>query len=254
MPGVDFNILNNSNNMKQQYISDREKIEEQMIRFDQLHTVAEMAASMAHEVRSPMTTVRGLLQLLGDKEECRPYKDYFDLMIEELDGANAMISEYLSLTKIKPEDLSMQNLNNIIKTMYPLLNAEAVKREQEIILDLDDIPDSCLAMNEIRRLIINLVRNGLEAMESGKQLSIITRSEDGKVILSIVDQGHGIPADIKLEVGTPFFTTKEHGTGLGLSVCYQIAAHHGASIDYESDQNGTSFSVSFLKTRINNPQ
>ncbi len=240
----DWSIFNS------QYISEIEKFEKEMARFDQLHTVAKMGASIAHEVRNPMTTVRGLLQMLGDKEDCQPYKEYFDLMIEEIDAANAMISEYLSLTKVKPVKYSQQNLNRVIKAISPLIAADATKSDQELILELEDIPDCYMDSYEVRRLILNLARNGLEAMDSGGKLKIRTRSDGRSIVLSIIDQGHGIPQEIQDRIGTPFFTTKEQGTGLGLTICYGIATRHNAVIDLVSSEAGTTFSVNFNPSGI----
>ncbi|HBS58838.1 MAG TPA: hybrid sensor histidine kinase/response regulator, partial [Firmicutes bacterium] len=98
---------------------------------------------------------------------------------------------------------------------------------------------------EIRQLILNLVRNGLEAMDSGGMLTIETGVNDKGVVLAVRDQGKGIPEEILSKLGTPFFTTKKDGTGLGLAVCYRIASRHGAMIEYETSPEGTDFYIYF---------
>ncbi len=98
---------------------------------------------------------------------------------------------------------------------------------------------------EIRQLLINLVRNGLEAMEPGGNILISTYPEEGSVILSVRDEGKGIAPELLNKLGTPFFTTKESGTGLGLAVCYSIAARHQASIEPMSNSSGTIFMIRF---------
>ena len=98
---------------------------------------------------------------------------------------------------------------------------------------------------EIRQLILNLSKNGLEAMEAGGCLTIHTCTKGDEVWLSVEDQGHGIDPELLEKIGTPFFTTKETGTGLGLAICYSIAARHHARIDVQTGPDGSTFSVIF---------
>lgn len=94
---------------------------------------------------------------------------------------------------------------------------------------------------EIRQCILNLVKNGLEAMSKGGAVTVKTYLTDNQVVLEVQDQGCGIPVEVQNSIGTPFLTTKEQGTGLGLSVCFSIAKRHGAVLDFKTDQKGTSF-------------
>lgn len=233
-------------------ISARRKMEDEITRLEQLRLVGEMAASIAHEIRNPMTTVRGFLQLLSEKEGCRENKEYFDIMIEEIDSANALISEFLLMAKEKKINYAMHDLNQVVKAIYPLLEADAIKSDKQINLDLEEIPDLYFDAREIRQLIINLVRNGLESMEPGGQITIRTANDTDHVILSIEDQGHGIAADILEKLGTPFFTTKDFGTGLGLAICYSIAARNNAAIEVETNGLGSTFSVVFKQHELQN--
>ena len=226
-------------------ISVRRKLEQEMARLERLNLVGEMAASIGHEVRNPMTTVRGFLQMLGRKTENSHNDEYFKLMIEELDRANSIISEFLSLAKNKSVDLKMQSINNIIDALYPLLQADAIINGKEIKLGLGEIPQLKLDEKEIRQLILNLVRNGLEAMPQATKLLISTFTEEDEVVLAIKDQGTGIPPEILDRLGTPFLTTKENGTGLGLAVCYSIANRHNAVVVPQTGPEGTTFFVRF---------
>jgi len=226
-------------------ITDRKQVEKEMARLDRLHLVGEMAACIGHEIRNPITTVRGFLQLLKGKWEDVKYKEYFELMIEELDRSNLIITEFLSLAKNKAVDLKSQNLNSIVKALSPLLVADAINSSKYVILELEDIPDLLLDEKEIRQLILNLVRNGLEAISPGGKLTIRTFTDGKKVVLAVRDQGKGIEPDILKKIGTPFLTTKDNGTGLGLAVCYSIAARHKAEIEVETGPTGTTFFVRF---------
>jgi len=235
-------------------ISELKQLKEEMLRLDRLNLIGEMAAGIGHEIRNPMTTVRGFLQFLGAKKACAGYKDFFDLMIEELDRANAIITEYLSLAKNKNIELKEQNLNFIVKSLFPIIQADAMLADKYVALVLGDIPALPLDEKEIRQLILNLARNGLEAMASGGTLTIRTYSDADKVVLEVQDKGQGIAPDALKKLGTPFFTTKDKGTGLGLAVCYSIATRHKAKIEVKTDSGGSIFVVRFQRKSPVAPQ
>jgi len=226
-------------------ISERKRYENDLARLDRLNLIGEMAAGIGHEVRNPMTTVRGFLQLYRKKDSFMQYTEIFDLMIDELDRANSIITEFLSLAKNKVVNLTFQNLNTILTNLSPLIQADAMQFDKYINLQLEEIPELPLDEKEIRQLILNLVRNGLEAMSSGGNLAIRTYIEGQEMVLSVQDQGKGIEPDILEKIGTPFFTTKDSGTGLGLAVCYGIAARHNAVINIKTSPKGTTFLVMF---------
>lgn len=223
----------------------RKNLEKMTSLFDRMSMVGNMAATVAHEIRNPMTTVRGYLQILGRKEKNQADKDKFKLMIEEIDRANAIIREYLSLSREKAAVFKTCSLNNIIETLFPLIQADANSSKVYVHLNLTNIPELLLDDNEIRQLLLNLVRNGMEAMPNGGKLIIHTFPEGSNTILSISDQGSGIPSHVLDKLGTPFFTTKDTGTGLGLPLCYQIAQRHNATITIDTSEEGTTFFVHF---------
>ncbi|TWH47342.1 ATP-binding protein [Sporomusa sp. KB1] len=226
-------------------ITHRKKLEQMTALFDRMSMVGSMAATVAHEIRNPMTTVRGYLQFLGKKEKYQTDKEKFGLMIAELDRANSIIREYLALSHDKMVNLQKCSLNNIIEALFPLIQADANSAQVYASFDLSVIPELLLDENEIRQLLLNLVRNGLEAMPAGGKLIIRTALLESKVVLSISDQGSGIPPQVLEHLGTPFFTTKDTGTGLGLPICYQIAHRHNANIKIDTSEQGTTFLVYF---------
>lgn len=223
----------------------QKKLENDMIRLDQMTLVGEMAASIGHEVRNPMTTVRGFLQLFAEHIDSTKYSEYIPLMISELDRANSIITEFLSISQTKKVELAQQNLNDLIEHILPLVQVDAINEEKSIQLDLKTIPDLLLDHKEIRQVILNLVRNGLEAMDKGGCLTIETSLVDQEVILAVRDEGKGINPEIMERLGTPFITTKEMGTGLGLAVCFGIAARHNATVIAETSPQGSTFFVKF---------
>jgi len=226
-------------------ITERKKMEQMASLLDRMNMVGSMAATVAHEIRNPMTTVRGYLQVLGRKQEYNKDKEKFILMIEEIDRANAIIREYLSLSREKVANLKKCSVNTIIEALFPLIQADANSSNVSVALDLTAIPELLLDENEIRQLLLNFVRNSIEAMPAGGNLLIHTYLKDSKAILSISDQGSGIPSHVLDHLGTPFITTKDTGTGLGLPICYQIAHRHHANIKIDTSDQGTTFSIYF---------
>lgn len=226
-------------------VTEKRALEKEIARFDRLNLIGEMSAGISHEIRNPLTTVRGFLQLLHEKEVSTNLKSYYDLMITELDRANSIITEFLSLAHHKAINLKKNNLNDILGALYPLILADALKNNKNIILQQQEIPEILVDEKEIRQLILNLVRNGFEAMDPGGNLTVSTTQIKQEVVLTIQDQGKGIDAKLQDKIGTPFFTTKDDGTGLGLAVCYSIANRHNAVLDFESSKEGTTFFVRF---------
>ncbi|WP_207647205.1 ATP-binding protein [Desulfosporosinus sp. BG] len=226
-------------------ITELKKMQAEMARLDRLNLVGQMAAGIAHEIRNPMTTVRGYLQFLGAKQEYITQRSTFDLMISELDRANSIITEFLSLTRNQPTRLKCQNLNDILNNLYPMIEADAFNQNKLIKFIPQEIPDIQLSTKEIHQLVLNLCHNGLEAMREQSRLTIRTFTDSEGVVLSVQDEGAGIGKEAVGKLGTPFYTTKEGGTGLGLAMCYNIAESHNASIDVDTGPQGTTFFVRF---------
>ncbi|MBP2642588.1 MAG: sasA 14 [Firmicutes bacterium] len=233
-------------------ITIRKKLEHMSSMLDRMNLVGNMAATVAHEIRNPLTTVRGYLQILARKTEYERDKDKFKLVISEIDRANSIIGEYLSLSREKMTRLKICSLNVIVESVFPLIQADAVSSKIFSYLSLSPVPELLLDENEIRQLLLNLVRNGIEAMPNGGNLTIGTFTDDSSVILSVSDQGMGIPPHVLDKIGTPFITTKNKGTGLGLPICYQIAHRHNATIKIDTSNQGTTFLVYFSLSASNN--
>lgn len=227
-------------------ITEEKKIREELGRLEAMKLVSQIAAGISHEIRNPMTTVRGYLQLLSQKKNYSDEKSKFELMIEELDRANQIITEFLSLAKNKTTPLQPRDLNEVIRTLAPLLEADAASQSKSFRTRLyPNMPKILLNINEIRQLVLNLVRNGFEATGVNGRVSILTYPEHDNVILAIEDNGCGIPADILKSLGTPFLSTKANGTGLGIPTCYNIARHHNAIIKVDTGKEGTTFYIQF---------
>lgn len=229
-------------------ITEVKEMERQVERLDRLRLVGEMAASIGHEIRNPMTTVRGYLQVLQTKPDFQKYNEQMTLMVEELDRANGIISDFLKLAKNKAIELRQLNLASVVTRLYPLLNTETILRGNSLILNLEGSAMVLADENEIHQLILNLVRNALDASSNGTPITLRVFQSDTHCVLAVEDKGAGIPSDILDNLGAPFLTTKESGTGLGLAVCFSIAERHHASIQVQTSLKGTVMSVVFPKS------
>lgn len=226
-------------------ITELKAYQKEMSRLESLSIIGQMAASIAHEIRNPITSVKGFLQLFQGLDRYAEDRDAMDLMIYELDRVNDIISAFLSMAQNRSIELKRLNLNHSIVNLLPLLIADAQKNAVSIETDLQEVAAIMVNEGEIRQLLFNLVRNGIEAMPGGGSLLIKTYEDQNGVNLLIKDKGKGMAADVLEKIGTPFFTTKDNGTGLGMVVCYSIAERHHASISIDSNSEGTSFVVLF---------
>lgn len=251
-------IHTNSSNEKDgvvimlQDITELEAMRMELFHAEQLSMVGQMAAGITHEIRNPMAVVRGFLQLMREKSP-DDLHHYYRIVMEELDRANSIISDFLSLAQNQVMNKESQTLEEIINELSPLLWADANLRGMSIEVILDNkVPPLLLNVKEIKQVILNLARNAMEAMEDHKgHLLIKTRLIRSEVSLVVQDNGPGIPHDQLGKLFEPFYTTKTKGTGLGLPLCLSIIERHGGRIEVSSEEGaGTTFTV-YLPVPLN---
>jgi len=217
----------------------------ELFRLDRLNYVGQLARGIGHELRNPLTTVRGFLQLFAKRSELMPYSSHFKLLISEMDRVNALLTEFMTLSGDRHIALATQQLNDILRALWPGLQADAELENKYVALELGELPPLALDEVEIRALVVNLVRNALEASGQGGIVTISTSHRGDTATLTVTDHGVGIGAEQIEQIGKPFFTTKQSGTGMGLAVCYAIAKTHQATINFASSDGTTQFSVCF---------
>lgn len=232
-------------------ITENKERENEMLRLERLNLIGQMAAGISHEVRNPLTIVRGFLQLMEKKIESEQNKEYIYIMISEIDRANTILTDFLSLAKSNIDSARMENLSDIIARIYPMIEADAFNSNKNIELHLEEVPDLELNESEIRQLILNLVRNGLEETPEGGKVTISIYQNNESVVLAVNDQGRGIPPEIRDKIGTPFMTTKSAGTGLGLAISVGIVRRHNARLEFDTGPEGTTFYVLFNENERN---
>jgi two-component system, sporulation sensor kinase E len=227
-------------------ITEYEKLKENMAKLDRLDLVGEMAAGVAHEIRNPMTVIKGYLQFLS-KRVPTDILEQFDIILGELERIEAIITDFLSLAGNKTAENKEQNLNAIIEAIIPLIATDAMKRGIDLKVKLAaKLPSVILNEKEMKQLLLNLTRNGMEAMEQGGTLLIESAINDDSVSLCVRDSGCGIDKQNLEKIFDPFFTTKENGTGLGLAVCAGIIRRNNGRIEVQSEPlKGTRFTIRF---------
>ncbi|MHB1419049.1 MAG: PAS domain-containing sensor histidine kinase [Bacillota bacterium] len=229
-------------------LTEQKKYDQEIARAQRMAMVSEVAAGMAHEVRNPLTTVKGFLQLLNKQiHGNQDLQGYIEIALTELDRANGLISEFLSLTKSQSIDMVDTNINEIINQIVTLVESQANMQGITISTLLDQqVPSKRLDPGKIKQVFLNLAQNAMHAMPDGGSLNIRTNWDDHlkKITAEITDTGHGIPSEHMSKIFSPFFSTKESGTGLGLTLSYRIIQNHGGTIEVMSQVGvGTTFIV-----------
>lgn len=227
-------------------ITELNRLRDEIGRMERLSLVGQMAASITHEIRNPMAVIRGFVQLMKERSPDHQ-QEYFRIVMDELDRANAIINDFLSLAQNRVIDKHSGSLHDIVNEMLPLLWADANMRGQSIELELaPEIKSFMMNGKEMKQLILNLARNGMEAMDGTGVLRLCTFDYEDRIELHVIDNGCGIPKEKQERLFEPFYTTKTRGTGLGLPLCLSIVERHGGEIHVESTEGvGTNFIVSF---------
>jgi len=241
-----INTIKEQNEELERAYKEREKIIYNLEKINRFNIVGEMAASVAHEIRNPMTSVQGFLQLAKKKSDIK-VSSYIDIALEELTHANEIIGEFLSLAKNRYVEKSPQNLNSLLGRIESIIYSDCIKKDICLEMQLnEEIPLIFASYKEIHQLILNLVRNALDAMDKKGTLTIETDYNHTFVMLKVRDTGNGIPVELIEQIFEPFYTTKDTGTGLGLLICQSIVDHHQGRIAVESEiGKGTLFTIFF---------
>ena len=210
---------------------------------ERLASVSQLAAGLAHEIRNPLTSVRGFLQLLQDKYPDN--KDYFDIMLNELDRTNKLISDFLMLAKPSQTKIRITNINCLLKEIMYFMKSQAILNDVEIIDLVTYTPYYVNGDKEqLKQVFINLVRNAIESIESQGIIRVFSQCVANEVFISVEDTGQGIPDEIMPRIFDVLYSSKDMGTGLGLSLCKQIIERHKGRIEVTSTPGkGSTFKV-----------
>ncbi|USK26544.1 two-component sensor histidine kinase [Bacillus sp. CMF21] len=217
-----------------------------VIKAEKLEVVSHLAASISHEVRNPLTTTKGFLQLLREEDISQEKKEeYIEISLNELDRATNIIKDYLTFARPEAENNHPieihTELRNCINVMSPLAQMENVQFNENF--SSDDI----LVLGDplkLKQSLINILKNGIESYSAGGLIEISTIKEDAHIKIVISDYGKGMTDDQVLRLGEPYFSTKSNGTGLGMMVSFSIIKAMNGHIYVKSQPGaGTSFTI-----------
>jgi two-component system sporulation sensor kinase B len=234
-----------------EFLNNHFHMQEEVAKSEKIMIVSEMAAAVAHEIRNPLTVVRGFIQLLGvgelelDKEK----KNYYQkICLEELDRAELIITDYLSLAKPDPEKIEVINVNDEISYLSNILITYSNYNNIQIIVTLFE-NNPLLIVGEkykFRQALINIGKNAIEAMNNAGILEIKTNKINNMATIIISDNGIGMTSEQIKRLGIPYYSTKDKGTGLGTMVSFGIIKKMNGKINVKSELGkGTSYEISF---------
>ncbi|MGG0740430.1 ATP-binding protein [Niallia taxi] len=223
-------------------ISQEKENEKIIVRSEKMRVAGELAASIAHEIRNPLTAIKGFFQLMNREQENGMYYSVID---DEITRIEQITSELLTLAKPHTERREIHNIVHLIEGVIILLTSQANFYNIQII---NQVKSKELYINcdetKIKQVFINLIKNAIDSMESGGKIILKIYEIDDNIQVKVIDQGNGIPKELMNKIGEPFYTTKEKGTGIGLMVCFQIIESHEGTIKVESNYgSGTTFTV-----------
>ncbi|QQE75449.1 HAMP domain-containing histidine kinase [Brevibacillus composti] len=217
-----------------EFIRESILIRKQLVRAEKLKLISELAASVAHEVRNPLTVVRGFIQLMREDGNVTS-REYMELVLSELDRAEYIISDYLSLAKPQAETSGKVGMAVTVTDVTALISSYAVIHKVEIQVNTEAGLYVCGNDVRIKQALLNLIKNAIESMPHGGILEIEARRSMDYVVIAIKDQGEGMTAAQIEKVGFPFYSTKEKGTGLGLMITSRIVEAMGGRLEFQSE-------------------
>ncbi|WP_400241833.1 ATP-binding protein [Niallia sp. JL1B1071] len=231
------------------------KMNRELQKAEKMNAVGQLAASVAHEIRNPMTVVKGFLQIFYAKEHMsEEERTYIKLMIEEMNRAETIINDYLSLAKPDVEQSQIIDGADLANKVIDLMHSYAMmgkgihfkKNIQQVYIEANN--------NELKQVLINILKNAIEAMKNGGTVTINLYPTIEYGVFEIEDTGIGMTEEEINRLGTAFYSLKEKGTGMGLMVCYQMVEQMKGRIEVQSEKGrGTLFKIYIpLSQKANN--
>jgi two-component system sporulation sensor kinase A len=204
---------------------------------EKLSVAGQLAAGIAHEIRNPITSIKGFIQLMksgiGEKQK------YFDIMSSEIERIEFILSELLILAKPQSIKYERKDIRVLLSQVMTLLDTQAILNNIEFSAEFKPgVTHLYCDENQLKQVFINFIKNSIESMPKGGRITIEINSEnDQEMLIRLYDQGCGIPKEVLSKLGQPFYTTKEKGTGLGFMVSKKIIENHSGKINVESEVN-----------------
>ena len=237
-------------------ISDRKRMEEEMVHSSKLAAVGELASGVAHEINNPLASVAGyaeeMLDLVKEKgglksTDIDEFQEALTTILDQANRCKEIIQSLLNFARQGEFEVIPVKINDLIEKTLVLIDPEIRTFRTKIFKEMDpDLPPAETNPSQLQQVFLNIIKNALDAMDSGGELSIATQARNGIIQIKFRDDGKGIPPENIGKIFNPFFTTKPtgSGTGLGLSICYRIMDKLKGSIEVESQPgHGSTFVV-----------
>ena len=225
-------------------ITKLKKTEDLLRKSDKLAVVGELAAGIAHEIRNPLTTLKGFTKLLEAENELKK-KEYLSIIQSELDRIEFITNEFMAVAKPQVILFKESNVITLIKQVITFYRPQMLLKNIQVMEHYESNEAIVYCdENQIKQVFINLIKNAIEAMPNGGAIKILVSQQNDSFEIKIEDSGEGIPKEILPRIGEPFYTLKEKGTGLGLMVTFRIISSHQGTISFESEEKiGTTITI-----------
>ena len=213
----------------------RERLLTEVRKTDQLRAVSTLAAGMAHEIKNPLTAIKTFTEFLPEKYDDPDFRAKFHRIVGgEVNRINHLVQRLLEFSRPAPPQLAPVRISEIAQETVECLSATLVQQRIQVETSFTELDEVLADRGQLKQALLNILLNGIEAMEPGGRLSVSTAQRDSVVEVVIEDTGRGIPQEALSRVFDPFYSTKERGTGLGLSIVHTIITEHGGRIALKS--------------------
>ncbi|KMY48566.1 ATP-binding protein [Peribacillus loiseleuriae] len=215
-------------------ITSQRNDEEMLIASEKMTVIGHLAAAVAHEIRNPLTSLKGFVQLMRTEKQVDPH--YLKIMEEEIEHINIISSELLILGKKQAISLRLHDVRECVTKVVWLMKAQANLDNLELeMIEPTDQPILVIADDvQLKQVFINLIKNSIEAVGKDGKIKVEVRETETDAIIIVSDNGKGIDEERLKYIAQPFYSTKEKGTGLGLSISYKIIHRHNGEMSFES--------------------
>ena len=216
-------------------------LQEKVKRSEKLAAIGELAAGVAHEIRNPLSSIRGFAQFLRHSLKDKPQeKEYAETMVTEVDRINRVVTDLLTFARPMTVELSPTDITELIEHSVRLVEADALSRDVNIRMKISNLTKLPMDVNQITQALLNLLLNALQALPPKGNIEIGAEldASDSRLHLWVKDDGPGIPPNQIEKIFEPFYTTREKGTGLGLAIVHKIAENHNGEIRVNSPPKG----------------
>ncbi|MEE9260334.1 MAG: ATP-binding protein [Candidatus Scalindua sediminis] len=226
--------------------------EEQLRHADRLSALGKLSAGIAHEVRTPLASIKGTAEIISDKFKPTDKEyEFAKILIKEVDRLDTVVAEFLDFARPKPPELKLADINDIIKSVLKLTEYEIAKSKISLRTRFEkSLPSIFVDPEQMKQVFLNLIINAIQAMPNGGTIEIESGQNTSDIVCKFTDTGTGISEEQQEKLFTPFFTSKESGTGLGLAIVHGILEGHKGKIKFTTKENqGTTFIISLpIKT------